>query len=271
MVRLFLAVAGLAYALANASPALADCQLGIVAEFHVDPKAAVPIADGEINGQPVKVLIDTGSNVTLIVGDQAKRLGLPIRKRLDVELHGIGGERNSIEATVKSLKVGQLNATNMQLLGTAPLGDEPDVALILGDDILSQYDVEFAITDGYIRLLKPRGCSPDQLVYWNKPYSQADLSPSDRDSPAVMATALLNGKRQPVQIDSGTHITLVDQLAASEVGVRRGAGDAGLKVEGAGAQDRPGWVGQFDSFALGDEQIGHPKPIRDQVGPGHGR
>jgi len=249
----------MACALAAASPALADCQLNLVAEFHIDPKASVPIADGEINGQPVKVLIDTGANVTLVVAEQAKRLGLPVRKRLDVELHGVGGERNSIEATVKSLKIGQLNATNMTLLGVAAPGVAPDVALMLGDDILSQYDVEFDMADGYIRLMKPKGCSPDQLVYWNKPYSQADLVASDRDSPAVMATALLNGKRQPVQIDSGSEMTIVDQLAASEVGVRRSAGAAELSVEGNGSEDRPGWVGQFEGFALGDEQIAHPK------------
>jgi clan AA aspartic protease (TIGR02281 family) len=255
MVRRFLVAAGVLCTLAAASPAMADCQLNLVAEFHLDPKARVPIADGEINGQPVKVLIDTGANVTLMVAEQAKRLGLPIRKRLDVELHGIGGESNGLEATVKSLKIGQLSALNMKLLAVSAPDVAPDVALMLGDDVLSQYDVEFDMADGYIRLMKPQGCSPDQLVYWNKPYSQAELAAANRDSPAVMTTAVLNGKRQAARIDTGAEISVVDQFAASIAGVRRGAGE--VHIEGNGQRD--GWVGQFDSFALGDEQIGHPK------------
>ena len=242
-----------------ASPALADCQLNLIAQFHVDPKASVPIANGEINGHPVKILIDTGSGPTLFVTEKAKELGLPLHKRADGSLYAIGGQVDSFESTIDLLKIGQLNAKHLTLMGVSAPDVAPDVAVILGDDILSQYDVEFAITEGYVRLMQPKGCSPDQLVYWNKPYSQADLAQPFRDSPAIMSTALLNGVRQPVQIDSGAEVTLVDQLAASEVGVRRRSGADDLHIGGLGPQDRAAWVGQFDSFALGDEKIGHPR------------
>jgi len=241
-----------------ASPALADCQLGLVAEFHVDPKASVPIADGEINGHPVKVLIDTGSTFTSVVASQAIALKLPAFHNHTIESYGVGGERAGFEVTIQSLKVGQLEARNLHFITVGSPSEASDVAIILGNDILSRYDVEFDMADGYIRLLKPQGCSPDQLVYWNKPYSQADLVASDRDSPVVMATALLNGKRQPVQIDSGADVTIVDEHVASNLGVRRG-GAGEVHIEGLGPQDRAGWIGQFDSFALGDEQIAHPR------------
>ena len=259
MVRSMLWAVAAAGWLAAVSPALADCQLNLIAQFHVDPKASVPIANGEINGRPVKVLIDTGSSLTLFVTEKAKALGLPMHKRADATLHAIGGEVDSFETKIDLLKIGQLNAKNLTLLGVSAPDVAPDVAVILGDDILSQYDVEFAVTEGYVRLMQPKGCSPDQLVYWNKPFSQADLVAADRDLPAIMSTAVLNGRRQPVQIDSGADVTIVDQLAASEVGVRRHAGADNLHIGGLGPQDRAAWVGQFDSFALGDEQIGHPR------------
>ena len=245
--------------LALAAGAACACTLQTVGELNVDLSRRAPIVDGEINGVKVKIVIDTGSSLTMITAPAAKALGLIGAPTPGGYVFGIGGRRDTYATVLKSLKVGTLTGSDLPPITVGgALAGEPDVAMLLGSDFLSQFDVELDLAHNMIRLFRADGCTPPQLVYWNKPYSQADLVASDRDSPVVMATALLNGKRQPVQIDSGADVTIVDEHVASNLGVRRG-GAGEVHIEGLGPQDRAGWIGQFDSFALGDEQIAHPR------------
>jgi len=63
---LALAIAGLA------RPAFADCKMVQVAELPLDPHWYGVVADGQINGKPVKVLVDTGSTLSMISQSAAK-------------------------------------------------------------------------------------------------------------------------------------------------------------------------------------------------------
>src|SRR5512147_2055763 len=81
-------------ALAAAYPAdvSGKCTLIKIAEWPVRSTTGSPVVDGAINGQKVGVLLDTGSNVTLILRAAAERLGLvrfPVR---GAQMLGIGGE-----------------------------------------------------------------------------------------------------------------------------------------------------------------------------------
>ena len=242
----------------GAAPALADCKMVQVAELALDPQWYGAVADGQINGQPIKAMIDTGSSLSVISRAEAAKLGLAFRPINGISLYGVGGQRQAYRTTVQSLQVGQLFAKNIDLIGSDRLTD-PRIAMILGNDILSQFDVEFDLPDHVMRLFKPEGCSPDQLVYWNKPYSLAPLLGTNRDSPSVRTSVSLNGQRIAAELDSGAGASVVDITVANRVGVVIDSAVSTEAAHGMGDAPRPVSIGLFKSFALGDEQIGNVK------------
>jgi hypothetical protein len=246
-------VAMTAAGLAGAPTARADCKMFQIAEFHVDPTSAVPIVDGEINGQPVKILFDTGSASSMLMVHDARRLKLPLDRLAGARAYGVGGDTAMYQTTIKELVIDKTTERNFNLV----VAGDPDVtsrvAMILGDDFFSQVDVEFDLADSVVRLFKPKGCSPPQLIYWGATYSQAKILPWDVTDPTTQSMALLNGKLVLAELDTGSHISMVDEATAASVGGMRLA--AGAAIHGLGPRSVDSWTARFDSFALGDEKM----------------
>jgi predicted aspartyl protease len=254
---LFMAALAVGAALLGVRPALAECRLGMVAELPLDPNRDVPVAEGEINGQPARFLIDTGSSWTMIVREEALKRHLAMGRLAGVTVYGVGGAREVFGGTVRSLKVGTLVATNVQVIAAGPAKGASDVAVVLGEDAMSEFDVEFDLANHFVRFFKPEGCTPDQLVYWNKPYSQAALPETDRDSPSVRMPVNLNGKRVEAVLSSGSSVSVVDTTAADAVGARIDKSAPDEVLHGVGIEPKALTVSKFASFALGDEAIGN--------------
>ncbi len=253
MGRRELAAIGAIMGLAWMAPtsALAACKMIEIAEFHVDPKSRTPIVDGEIDGKPVKVMFDTGG-FSLIPRHEADRLGLVLTPT-NAKVFGIGGESDLYSTQLKQLKIGKFVVPGMQL----PVAGDEDVAwtasLVLGDDFFSQVDAEFDLPDNAVRLFKPQGCAPAQLIYWGAAYSQAPLLAWARDHAAIQTTALVNGKRVLAELDTGSPVTTMDATTAAAAGVEHIA--TGVAMQGSGHYARDSWVGRIATFALGDETV----------------
>src|SRR5580698_5715324 len=177
-----LAISAAIGCLAAPASAFADCKLQTVGEFHVDLSRGVPLVDGEVNGLPAKILIDTGASYSMVVRADAASLGI-VGVHGAGEMHAVGGESEVLAANVKSLRIANFAAHDLLLIEAGPPNQAPDASLILGQEFLSLYDIEFDYADGVVRLFQPQGCSPEQLDYWNKPYSLASLAPTSRDDP----------------------------------------------------------------------------------------
>jgi predicted aspartyl protease len=257
------AVSGLALAasLLAAGAAQADCKLLELAEFHVDPNSRVPVVDGEVNGKPVKVLFDTGSTFSMIPRHEAERLGLVLGTPVLGHAYGIGGQSELYVAQLKELKIGSFVKSGMQIEVAGDRYVASDVSVVLGDDFFSQVDTEFDLPENVVRLFKPAGCSPDQLVYWGAAYSQARLLEWNRDSPDAQTLVLVNGKQVLAGLDTGSEASSIDAKAADAAGVQRPAPNAasGAAIQGLGAETEESYIGHFDSFAFGDEKVNNVK------------
>ena len=242
--------------LASASGVRAECKLVEIAEFHVDPGSSRPVVDGEINGQPVKILFDLGSGVSLIPVSEAKRLGLAMSRLEGVRMYGFGGDVAAYDANIKELKVGDFKVGNLALVASGDEDTKSPFSLVLGDDFFSRTDVELDLRDNVVRLFNPQGCAPPQLVYWGHAYSQATILPWERDSPSTQVMATVNGKQVLAELDTGASVSIIDEVAAEAAGVARPA-DAKVEASRGGIGPRPTdvWRGRFDSLALGDEKL----------------
>jgi predicted aspartyl protease len=244
-----------ASALACAGAASADCNLAEIAEFHVDPNRPSPVADGEINGHPVKILFDTGASTSMVPVAEARRLNLSTHRISGARMYGIGGDTAVYDAVVGELKIGTFKTNNLHLVAAGDQDAKSDVSLILGNDFFSRTDVEFDLREGVVRLFEPRDCSPPQLVYWNQAYSQATILPSERDTPKTQTMTAINGKPVLAEFDTGAYVSSIDETAAQAAGVARPQGDAGQAVHGLGPRTEQSWVAHFDSLAVGDEKL----------------
>jgi predicted aspartyl protease len=252
-----------ASAVSWAGVASADCKLLESAEFHVDPKLPSPVVDGKINGQPVKILFDTGAGTSVIPVSEARRLGLTLSRLEGVRMYGFGGDSAAYDANIKTLKIGAFKVSNLALVAAGDQDASFPVSLMLGDDFFARTDVEFDLREGVVRLFEPQGCTPPQLVYWGHAYSQAAILPWDRDSPSTQVSATVNGKPTLAEFDTGAGFSVIDQRAAEIAGAAR---DPNQPVEvgrgGIGPRPTDVWTAHFDSLALGDEKLSN---IRLQV------
>lgn len=239
--------------LALTAGAAGACTLQTVGEFNVDLSRRAPMVDGEINGVKVKIMIDTGSTTSIIAGPAATALGLTAGTRTPGGY--VFGEGDTYSTIPRSLKIGTFTSTDLPpfVVGGAIPG-EPDVAMLVGADFLSQFDVEFDLADNMIRLFRAEGCTPPQLVYWNKPYSQATLASGNLFETDVA----LNGRRVLAVVDTGASTSLVDAGTAAGVGEANPAHPQ-LVVTGMGPAPRQAWNDDFASLAIGDESIAHAR------------
>jgi len=214
--------------------------------------------DVEIDGKPVRALIDTGYAESAIPLHEAQKLGLPLTESTGRHWYDeIAGE-SQIYLTHVRLKIGPIDKSDLQLVvfgdGHAP----SNFSLVLGEDFFSQVDTEFDLQHNSIRLFKPRDCSPPQLVYWGSAYSQSSLAIlDDPANPELKSEAQLNGKKVWAVLDSGFATSLVDTTTADHDGVRWPSGSraGGPTLAGLGPSSQQSRVGLFDSFVLGDERV----------------
>lgn len=250
----FIAVA-LAFA-ADVAGQAPKCQLARIAEWPLRADQYYPVVDGELNGQKVGILLDTGASSSLIARSATARLGLT-RQRLDGHRSfGIGGETHVEVVVVDELRIGKSARKNwrVKVAGEHDFGD--DLAVILGDDFLHQADLEFDLRNNAVRVYQPKDCAGVPLAYWSRQALEVRLQGDEK----IEFTVTLNGKPLRAALDSGA-LSILAKADAEERGVTAsspGTEPAGC-VRGFGGKSYDSWVGQFESFAIGDELIRNPR------------
>jgi predicted aspartyl protease len=248
--------------LACARAALANCQINQVAEIPVTFTAANQVlAHGQVNGQPVGMLIDTGSSQSVVWRPAAGQLGLQLSTGPhNVHMYGIGGESLLEEANIKELRFGNFIVKDLRI----PAAGEhnSDFAVLLGDDFWSISSIEFDLRHHVVRMLDPKGCKPAELPYWAKTYSMADLIASPHETREVQVDVQLNGRTVRAKIDSGAARSVVSDAFADTAGVTFESGIERTTGIGSGSLDVR--VATFQSFTIGDESI---KNVKLRVAP----
>lgn len=245
-----------------APPAHARCHVGKLAAIPVAIDNNQLLARGAIDGHAVRVLIDTGSNMSLIWRSAAERLGLRLIGAPRRRLFGLGGESRVDETLVEDLQVETFTVKGLRI---PVAGDRPSsVDFILGEDFLSRDSVEFDVRHGVVRTMKTAGCTPAELPYWSKNYSMADLAASPRDAQAIRVTVVLNGHAVRAQIDSGSSVSLIAKSVADSIGVHYVS--TGAELVGIGNRSLQIWIADVQSFKLGDESINNTQLCVAQIG-----
>jgi len=254
--RLASGLCSLVFGLTAWNQAFGDCTIQMF-DLPVTVERNRALLSGEINGQLIKIFVDTGSANSFIWRSEAKRLGLEVWDSSAVAM-AVGGSIHLQHALVKQLTLGKLTASNVDFTVVGRENPQPDLpAVVLGENFFSRYSSEFDLRHGAIRLMHAKGCEPGQMVYWSKTYSLAKLTRPVADGNEIRPEIMLNGKPLSALLDSGAFTSVVTTGAAARANVTPempGVTATG-SVTGVGPHAAKSWVGTFDRFAIGDEQI----------------
>ncbi|HTQ00356.1 MAG TPA: retropepsin-like aspartic protease [Casimicrobiaceae bacterium] len=253
MNRSVIAVAALAACLAAGARA-AECKLVRIVEWPVRIKAGHVVVDGEINGRKVDITLDTGASRSAIVRSAAERLELPRHDAKGYRMFGIGGELAVEIADVAEFKLGGTLIKDWRVIVAGDAGTD----LLLGEDFLSKFDVEFDLAHGAVRLYEPRDCRDASLAYWTTDVpGEVEFERIDEDRPRITFTVRINGRPIQALLDSGAGWSLLSKQDAAALGVTPDTPgvDAAGTGTGLGARAVDAWIGPFESFVIGNETI----------------
>lgn len=246
------------FVLGAGAQAQAACELRQVAEFHVERVAGAPIIDGQINGHPIRILLQTGTSSSSITQTAAHEMDLPlhwVRNQTDDD----AAQRLQM-AYIKELRIGQflLEDSVINVIDRKKIHDGNGTANFeLGAAFFARYTTEFDLSRGVVRLFRSKNCKLGQLVYWSPTYFQVDLQPFSSDWPLFTVGISVNGKPQQAALVSGSATSYISPHAAQEAGVEPtspGAQPADPYVR-VGEPPIPTWIGRFDTVEFGAETI----------------
>jgi predicted aspartyl protease len=199
--------------------AATECKLVQIAELPVTMLGHEPLISVSINGHPVQMLMDTGATKSLIWRASAKELDLSIGAT-DTRFYGVDGKDSGGITRIRDFGLAGAMAHNVNMYvggrGHAPAGSVG----LLGEDIISNWDLDVDFSAGKVRLFSPKNCKDGQVVYWAKSYSALPLIGAPRESDYLWAHVQINGHQVTAMFDTGAGVTTVTTRALELTGVK---------------------------------------------------
>lgn len=225
------------------------CKLLRIAEWMLRNEYYSPVVDGAVNGQKIRILLQTAASQTVI-----RRSAI---RALDLTPAAVEGRPDAEFVHIIEFRIGKTvrHDWRVAVAGEQDFGD--DVALILGDDFFQQADIEFDFGANAVRVYQARDCEGTPLAYWALAAPTVPIEAGDKIRLAIE----INGKPVRALLDSGAGRSLIGAAEAEKFGITPespGTLAAGC-VSGFGKNAVDSWTGQFESFAIGGEVIRNPR------------
>jgi len=240
-------IALVSIALHWSQPGLAGCLVKRFATLPIKLENGEPVTEGEINGRPIKLVVQSGSFYNAISAQTARDLGLsvkPISTSFEISWDGKVGPAG--RANVEVLK---LNGPWIVRGVNFIVGGEASNMGVIGQNILALRDVEYDFANGLVRLSVAENCLGASPVYWASGASVMSLAIDQMDEMNRMpvGTIVINGQKLPVRFDSASRsrITLAAVKKLNLPVVKDAASDG---VDGGGSV-------RLDTVEIGGEKL----------------
>jgi predicted aspartyl protease len=246
----------------SAVPAAAedDCRLQLAATLPVtlEHGGRAIMVTAAVNGQPVKLQVDTGAENSLLRETTAEKLGLKYNMLKRYQHASIyGGVRMHRFTLLQDFTLGKLKASGITFL-LMPEDDKvkgvPDG--LLGGNILSVYDVDFDFAHGKMNLFLPHRCA-GKAVYWTQDENAIARIPFKFDGHIELPVAV-DGKEMAAALDTGAHDTVMD-LEADLPKFGLTVKSPGMVPVESGHAAGQSYLYTFKTMAFGGVTVNNPK------------
>ena len=134
----------------------AACTLGKVAELKVTMSGKTPVISALINGKEARFAVDSSSYYNIISTSAAANSGLRLMPAPSWLASKGSDGRPLLSVAVADVQIGGLRAKNIEFLaGGNDSGSGTDG--VIGQSLFQNYDVEYDLANGVIRLMRPDG------------------------------------------------------------------------------------------------------------------
>lgn len=172
-------------------------------------------------------------------------------------IRGVGGSSEPSVGTAKVFTLANVDIPNVEfLVGGSEVGSGSDG--LLGQNFLVNWNVEYDLAKGVIRLFRDTDCSKRFLAYWvaqtHQPYTVTNIEKVTPRYPHAIGHAYINGEKIRVLFDSGAYQSVLSLKAAARAGVKvdsPGVIEAGL-TGGIGRNMVMSYIAPFASFKFAD-------------------
>ena len=234
----------------------AECKRAAL-DLPVTINGTRPLIAAKINNQNVRLLVDSGAFFSMMSSAAAAEFNLKqVLAPYGLTVRGIGGTTVPSVATVKVFTIANAEIPNVEFLVG---GSEVGIGAIgvLGQNFLVNWDVEYDLSKGMIRLMKDTGCSKNMLAYWVAPtqaYTAINIERVDKHAPHAIGHAFINGEKIRVVFDSGAQTSILSLRAAERAGIKidsPGVVEGGVTI-GTGRRAVKSYIAPFASFKFAD-------------------
>jgi predicted aspartyl protease len=203
------------FSAALAGQVLAECSLMKMTQMPLVELGGHYAVVAQINTAMRPIIVDTGAEVTMFTLKAAEDLKLTPDEASRATLKptlGIGQTSADLHLNVMAsvLGLGDLIYHNRSTV-VAPMdfGQKPESAAIglLGDDILSQYEVEFDFISKVLTFYSPLNCY-DSFIPWTGSYSTI---PFDHHGAKIVVDVVFNDERVRAIVDTGNNMSFISR------------------------------------------------------------
>jgi len=233
------------------------CQIAKVVDLPITMNSLRPTIDVKINNRDAKFVLDSGAFYSMISSATAAEYNLKTTPGpLGLRVIGVGGTADVRIATVKEFSIVGVTLKNVEfLVGGSDVGN----AGLLGQNLLENFDVEYDLATGMIRLFRTENCEHARLAYWlapNQAYSFMSIDRIEPLHPHTIGVAYVNDHKIRVEFDTGAFTSVLSLKAAERAGVKPDSPGvvASGYTSGIGRGMTKEYIAPFASFKIGDEE-----------------
>ncbi len=193
-----------------------------------------PVTAGSVT---LLMVVDTGSEATLVTPDAARLMRLVRDPTRFTVLHGAGGTVPSRNAVLGDMRLGG-EPVGGRSVGVHGIGDftVPGYVVggLLGADVLARYEVDIDARQRRMTLYTSRGCGA--LSPWPRASVRVPLAPTP--SGLLYVPVRVDGRPVQAMLDTGARSSLVTREVAHAAGVTDAVLDASPGTTGQGVDRR---------------------------------
>ncbi len=236
-----------------APPDVVDCDLRMVAQMPLQVQDHLMVVPAGINGQWVKLVVDTGAERTTLSTATADRLALPHDAKFVTRAQGVGGTTTTTDVRLDRLVLGGVHFPLDRIaVGTFTLqnGQGLDADGLLGADILLAFDMDIDGPGGKLTLYHSTMCPALQLP-WQQP--AVELAGIRAVKDRLTVPFQLDGVDGSALLDTGAQVNVISGGMARRLGLTSQslAGDPVIRQHGVGPAEVTAHLHRFDQMRIG--------------------